>query len=71
MCKIRNWVFDSVSVQKAPQNHFEDPNQFNEDENPMFLNEGWRLPARVHNITPLFRLQLDLLSFRQNDMVSF
>ena len=32
MCKIFDWVFDSVSVEQAPQSHFEDPNQFNQDE---------------------------------------
>ena len=32
MCKIFDWVFDSVSVEQAPQNNFEDPNQFNQDE---------------------------------------
>ena len=71
MCKIFDWVFDSVSVEQAPQNHFEDPNQ-DEDEDPMFLNEGLRLelvPARVHNITSLFHSSL--LSMRRNDMVSF
>ena len=31
MCKIFDWVFDSITVEEAPQNHFEDPNQ-NEDE---------------------------------------
>ena len=31
MCKIFDWVFDSVTVEEAPQNHFEDPNQ-DEDE---------------------------------------
>ena len=32
MCKIFDWVFDSVYVEQAPQNHFEDPIQFNQDE---------------------------------------
>ena len=32
MCKIFEWVFDSVYVEQAPQNHFEDPIQFNQDE---------------------------------------
>ena len=32
MCRIFDWVFDSVSVEQAPQNHFEDPNQFNQNE---------------------------------------
>ena len=32
MCKIFDWVFDSVSVEQAPQNNFEDPNQFNQNE---------------------------------------
>ena len=31
MCKIFDWVFDSVTVEEAPQNHFEDLNQ-DEDE---------------------------------------
>ena len=31
MCKIFDWVFDSITVEEAPQNHFEDPNQ-DEDE---------------------------------------
>ena len=32
MCRIFDWVFDSISVEQAPQNHFEDPNQFNQEE---------------------------------------
>ena len=32
MCKIFDWVFDSVSVEQAPQNHVQDPNQFNQNE---------------------------------------
>ena len=32
MCRIFDWVFDSVSVEQAPQNHVEDPNQFNQNE---------------------------------------
>ena len=27
MCKIFDWVFDSITVEEAPQNHFEDLNQ--------------------------------------------
>ena len=31
MCRIFDWVFDSITVEEAPQNHFEDLNQ-DEDE---------------------------------------
>ena len=57
MCKIFDWVFDSVSVEQAPQNHFEDPNQFNQDEdvanNTIFDFVGNRNLAHVHPAIPV------------------
>ena len=57
MCKIFDWVFDSVSVEQAPQNHFEDPNQFNQDEdvanNTIFDFVGNQRLAHVHPAIPV------------------
>ena len=57
MCKIFDWVFNSVSVEQAPQNNFEDPNQFNRDEDEGhdaifdFLNT--RGLVHLHPATPV------------------
>ena len=66
MCKIFDWVFDSVSVEQAPQDHVEDPNQDEDEdegsqdeiENPIFYIHVGRLNL------PFF-----LLSLRRNNMV--
>ena len=70
MCKIFDWVFDSVSVEQAPQNHVEEPNQDEDEdegsqdeiEDPMFYIHVRRL-----------NLPFLLLSVRRNNMamVSF
>ena len=57
MCKIFDWVFDSVSVKQAPQNHVEDPNQFNqngdEDDDAIFYFFDTRGLVHLHPATPV------------------
>ena len=72
MCKIRDWVFDSVSVGHAPQNHFEDPNQDEDEDEDKGSQDEIEDPMFYIHVRRL-NLPFLLLSLRRNNMamVSF